>query len=226
VTHPQRDALVSRGIHSAKIVVSLNVPDSKWYKVNKKSKIDEGEAQQFKLVYHGTLAKRLGVDLTIQAVGKLIPRIPGIQFHVYGGGDDQPALMQLTEALRLQEYVHFYGFLPFDKLSPMLTDMDLGVVGNRKSIATDLMLPVKMLEYIALHIPVVVPRLQTVQYYFSDEMVSYFEPEDSNDLAASILALYQHRDKREKQARSARTFLDQFGWEIHQKDFLDLYSRL
>jgi glycosyltransferase involved in cell wall biosynthesis len=226
VTHPQRDALVSRGIHSAKIAVSLNVPDSKWYKVNKKSKIDKGEAQQFKLVYHGTLATRLGVDLTIHAVSKLIPSIPGIQFHVYGGGDGQPALMQLTEALRLQEYVHFYGFLPFDKLYPMLTDMDLGVVGNRKSIATDLMLPVKMLEYIALHIPVVVPRLQTVQYYFSDEMVSYFEPEDSNDLAASILALYQNKEKREKQARSARTFLDQFGWEIHQKDFLDLYSRL
>ena len=88
------------------------------------------------------------------------------------------------------------------------------------------MLPVKMLEYVTLNIPVVVPRLQTVQYYFSDEMVSYFEPEDSNELAASILALYQNREKREKQARSAKKFLDQFGWEIHQKDFLDLYSHL
>ena len=65
-----------------------------------------------------------------------------------------------------------------------------------------------------------------MQYYFSDEMVSYFEPEDSDELAASILALYQNREKRERQARSARKFLDQFGWEIHQKDFLDLYSRL
>jgi glycosyltransferase involved in cell wall biosynthesis len=134
--------------------------------------------------------------------------------------------MQLTGELKLQEYVHFYGFLSLDKLCPILTEMDLGVIGNRKNIATDLMLPVKLLEYVTLNIPVVVPRLQTVQYYFSDEMVSYFEPEDSNELAASILALYQNREKREKQARAARKFLDQFGWEIHQKDFLDLYSRL
>jgi len=88
------------------------------------------------------------------------------------------------------------------------------------------MLPVKMLEYVALNIPVVVPRLPTVQYYFSDEMVSYFEPEDSDALAASILALYRDKEKRKRQARSARKFLDQFGWEIHQKDFLELYSRL
>jgi Glycosyltransferase len=194
--------------------------------MNASMKMSQGEAKQFNLVYHGTLAKRLGVDLTIQAVGKLIHSIPGIKFHVYGGGDDKQELMQLTGELKLQEYVHFYGFLSLDKLCPILTEMDLGVIGNRKNIATDLMLPVKLLEYVTLNIPVVVPRLQTVQYYFSDEMVSYFEPEDSNELAASILALYQNREKREKQARCARKFLDQFGWEIHRKDFLDLYSRL
>jgi glycosyltransferase involved in cell wall biosynthesis len=226
VNHPQRDALVGRGINSAKITVSLNVPDRKWYKVKNSIKSYRGDRKQFKLVYHGTLAKRLGVDLTIKAVGKLIRSIPEIEFHIYGGGDDKPELMQLTKELKLQEYVHFYGFLPFAKLSPILTEMDLGIIGNRKNIATNLMLPVKMLEYIALNIPVVVPRLQTVQYYFSDEMVSYFEPEDSDALAASILALYQNSEKRERQAHSARKFLDQFGWEIHQKDFLDLYSRL
>jgi glycosyltransferase involved in cell wall biosynthesis len=226
VNHPQRDALVSRGINSTKITVSLNVPDSRWYQGNNNIKIDKGDKKQFKLVYHGTLAKRLGVDLTIQAVSKLICIIPAIEFHIYGGGDDKQELVQLAEELRLQEYIHFYGFLPFDKLCPMLKEMDLGVIGNRKSIATDLMLPVKMLEYIALNIPVVVPRLQTVQYYFSNEMVSYFDPEDSDALAVSILTLYQNREKRDRQVRAARKFLDQFDWKIHQKDFLDLYSRL
>ena len=226
VNHPQRDVLVSRGIHAAKITVSMNVPDHRWFQAHDRTKVNKEDMQQFNLVYHGTLAKRLGVDLTIQAVGKLVSSIPVIKFHIYGGGDDKQDLMQLTEGLKLQAYVHFYGFLPFDKLCPLLTGMDLGVIGNRKNIATDLMLPVKMLEYIALNIPVVVARLPTVQYYFSDEMVSYFEPEDSDALAASILAFYQNREKRIRQARSARTFFDQFGWEIHQKDFLDLYNSL
>jgi glycosyltransferase involved in cell wall biosynthesis len=184
------------------------------------------DLKKFKLVYHGTLTKRLGIDIAIQAVGKLVSSIPEIEFHIYGGGDDKQEFMQLTEELGLQKYVHFHGFLPLDMLCPILTNMNLGVIGNRKNIATDLMLPVKMLEYIALNIPVVVPRLRTVQYYFSDEMVSYFEPEDNNELATSILALYQNTEKRERQTRSARTFLNQFGWEIHKKDFLDLYRHL
>jgi len=226
VNHPQRDALVSRGINSTKITVSLNVPDNKWYQRNNSIKIEKVDEKQFKLVYHGTLAKRLGVDLVIQAVNKLVHIVPTIEFHIYGGGDDKQYFIQLIEELELQKHIHFYGFLPFDKLCPMLKKMDLGVIGNRKSIATDLMLPVKMLEYIALDIPVVVPRLQTVQYYFSNEMVSYFDPEDSDALAVSILSLYQNREKRDRQVRAARKFLDQFGWKIHQNDFLDLYRRL
>jgi glycosyltransferase involved in cell wall biosynthesis len=226
VNHPQRDALVSRGIPSAKITVSLNVPDDRWCKANDSMKLHKRDTKQFKLVYHGTLAKRLGVDLTIRAVGKLIRSIPEIEFCIYGGGDDKRELIQLTEELKLQEYIHFHEFLPLDTLCPILEEMDLGVIGNRKNIATNLMLPVKMLEYVALNIPVVVPRLPTVQYYFSDEMVSYFEPEDSDALAASILSLYHNRGKRERQARSARKFLDQFGWETHQKDFLALYNCL
>lgn len=226
VNHPQRDALVRRGIPPAKITVSLNVPDEKWYAAKYRARVAQEAAKQFQLVYHGTLAKRLGVDLTIQAVCGLVRSIPEIQLHIYGGGDDKQELIQLTEDLKLQAQVHFYGFLPLETLCPILTTMDLGVIGNRKNIATDLMLPVKMLEYVALNIPVVVPRLPTVQYYFSDEMASYFEPEDSDGLAAAILALYQDREKRERQVRAARTFLDQYGWETHQNDFLALYSRV
>jgi glycosyltransferase involved in cell wall biosynthesis len=128
--------------------------------------------------------------------------------------------------MNLRNYIYFYGLLSLDKLRPILSEMDVGVIGNRKSIATELMLPVKMLEYIALDIPVVAPRLRTIQYYFSDDMVTYYDPEDSNALAASVLALYQTREKRERQTRAARTFLDQFGWHRHQNDLLELYQRL
>jgi glycosyltransferase involved in cell wall biosynthesis len=226
VNHPQRDALVNRGINSAKIAVSLNVPDPKWCKTKEGIASDREESKKFKLVYHGTLVKRLGIDIAIQAVGKLVSKIPEIEFHIYGGGDDVEEFIQLRDELQLQQIVHFHGSFPLDELLPMIADMDLGIIGNRKSVATELMLPVKMLEYVALNIPVIVPRLKAVQYYFSDEMVNYFEPEDICSMASSILDLYQNRRKRERQMNLARRFLDQFGWEIHQRDFLNLYNSL
>jgi glycosyltransferase involved in cell wall biosynthesis len=104
--------------------------------------------------------------------------------------------------------------------------MDLGVVANRKNIATELMLPVKMMEYIALGIPVAASRLRAIEYYFDDEMVGYFEPESVDSLAERILALYRDPSRRRNQAEKARAFLERYGWEKHQFELLNLYRDL
>lgn len=226
VNHPQRDVLISRGIKPSKILVSLNVPDHKLYRQKLPKTPDSEQAGQFKLIYHGTLAKRLGVDIAIQAVGKLVCKIPACRFDIYGEGDDGGEFIQLARDLGLEKRVRFHAPVQLDELFPIIETMDLGVVSNRQNVATDLMLPVKLLEYVALNVPVVAPRLRTVQHYFSDEMVCYFDPDDSDSLAAAILDLYQHRDKRRAQAQQARQFLDRFGWEVHHKDFLALYDNL
>ena len=85
--------------------------------------------------------------------------------------------------------------------------MDLGVVGNRRSAAGDLMLPVKLMEYIALRIPAVVPRLKAIEYYFSDDMVAFYEPEDVASLADAIYRLYRDPELRCRQAERAAEFL-------------------
>lgn len=226
VNHPQRDILVGRGIPPQKILVSLNVPDMKWFKTSKSIPLEKVHANAFKLVYHGTLAKRLGIDIIIEAVSKLVHSITNIEFHIYGDGDDKEELIRLAIKLGLQKIVYFHGLLQIEELFPRIKQMDVGVIGNRKNIATELMLPVKMLECIALDVPVIVPNLKTIQYYFSDDMVTYFEAEDCHSLVTAILLLYHDKKKREIQVQLAKKFLEKFDWEKHQKEFLDLYSHL
>jgi glycosyltransferase involved in cell wall biosynthesis len=172
------------------------------------------------------VAKRLGVDIAIEAVGKLVYLIPDMKFRIYGEGDDRDDCIRLIKSLGFQDTIDFYDFLPFDELLPVIENTSLGLVGNRRSLATELMLPVKLLEYVALDIPVVAPRLRAIQHYFSDEMVSYFEPDDSDSMSSAILEIYQNQGRRDRQVRAARRFLDRFGWETHQSDFLALYNRL
>jgi glycosyltransferase involved in cell wall biosynthesis len=226
VNHPQRDILVSRGLPAGKMAVSLNVPDPKRWKRTRLPAGEEHGAKPFTLVYHGTVAKRLGVDIAIEAVGKLVYLIPNMKFRIYGEGDDRDDCIRLIKSLGLQDTIDFYDFLPFDELLPVIENTSLGLVGNRRSLATELMLPVKLLEYVALDIPVVAPRLRAIQHYFSDEMVSYFEPDDSDSMSSAILEIYQNQGRRDRQVRAARRFLDRFGWETHQSDFLALYNRL
>ncbi len=85
--------------------------------------------------------------------------------------------------------------------------MDIGVVGNRRSAAGDLMLPVKLLEYVSLGIPAVVPRLKAIEHYFSDEMVAFYEPDNVDSLADAILRLHARRRAAPRAgSRRARSF--------------------
>jgi glycosyltransferase involved in cell wall biosynthesis len=225
VNHPQRDVLVSRGIPMAKTFVSMNVPDPRIFAAG--PAVDRASNGHFNLVYHGTMAERLGVDLIIRAVAELRERIPCLTLHLWGGGDDLPAFQRLADELGVQDRVSFKpkGF-PLDELPGRLGGMDLGVVGNRTNVATDLMLPVKLLEYVSLGIPAVVPRLRTIDHYFSEDMVSYFEPEDVSSLADAIHRMYCQPSVRRRQAATASRFLDQHGWHRQGSELVAMYNRL
>ena len=68
VNHPQRDALVARGIPDSKTFISMNVPDPRIFEQSDTPPNAAAHPTPFSLVYHGTMAHRLGVDLLIRAV--------------------------------------------------------------------------------------------------------------------------------------------------------------
>jgi len=227
VNHPQGQVLAARGIPDSKICISMNVPDHRRFNLDEKKKHPKNNDSQFKLIYHGTQAKRLGVDLTIRAVARLTEEISDLKFYNFGTGDDLDAFIGLSESLGMENHIDFSKVnVHIEKLMAILSQMDIGVVANRKNKATELMLPVKMLEYVALDIPVVAPRLKTIQYYFSEDMVAYFDAEDVDSLSAAIMGLYKNEKKRKKQVQAARRFIERYGWENHQFDLIDMYNEL
>lgn len=88
------------------------------------------------------------------------------------------------------------------------------------------MLPVKLLEYVALGIPAVVPRLEAIGHYFTDDMVMYYEPEDVESLANAILRLHGDATLRRTQAVIARDFLVRYGWERQGEALVEMYRTL
>jgi len=226
VNHPQRDTLVARGVPASKTFVSMNVPDPRIF-TRRVSERTVREGGPLKLVYHGTMAARLGVDLLIQAVERLRGRIPDLQLHLWGGGDDLEGFRALAQRLNLLDSVYFKpeGY-PLEALPSHLDAMDIGVVGNRRTNAGELMLPVKLLEYVALGIPAVVPRLRTIEYYFADDMLAYYEPDDVASMADAIYRLHCQPDARRDQARKASTFLNEYGWERQGPELVSFYKRL
>ncbi len=229
VNEIQRDLLLKRGLPEGKTTVLLNVPDDRIFHSNlgRPEGPEKGNGGPFRLIYHGTVEFSLGIDLAIRAVSKLRDEIPRLEFHILGTGADLTAMDTLSLELGTHERVHFSRKMyPVQELPALLKGMDLGIVPNRANRATDLMLPVKLLEYVALGIPVVTARLKTIQHYFTQEMVTFFEPGDVDSMVHAILSLYRDRDKADQQAMRARDFFETYGWEKHQRDLLRLYQEV
>jgi glycosyltransferase involved in cell wall biosynthesis len=228
VNQTQKDVIVGRGLSPEKVTISMNVPDPVLFPLNKSVPSATQKNNVFRMIYHGTVADRLGVDLVVQAVAELSDKIPGLQFHIWSkDGPELDAIGQLGRSLGVADRLYILpGGLPLEKLAKELKIMDLGIIGNRRCVATDLMLPVKLLEYISVSIPVVAPRLKCIQHYFSEEMISFYEPESVASMAGAIFKLYRDKEKREQQVLAARLFLDNYGWQTHQNDLLDMYRSL
>jgi glycosyltransferase involved in cell wall biosynthesis len=227
VNHPQRETLVARGIPRAKTFISMNVPDPKIFTTGRAADRPAEQRDRFNLVYHGTMAERLGVDLLIQAVAQLKDRIPGLRLHLWGHGDDLRRFQDLAMMLGLDQIVAFNpSGVPLCELPRQLAAMDVGVVGNRRTAAGDLMLPVKLVECVSLGIPVVAPRLRAIEHYFSDDMVAYYEPGSVQSLAAAIARLFELPAVRTTQAAKAREFLRRYGWEQQGTALVSMYHNL
>ena len=222
-----KDILAGRGIPRERIHVLMNLPDDRIFAPRELAPSKPGDAP-FVLVYHGTLARRLGLDIALEAVAKLKDAIPRFELRIIGAGEERNRLIELRDRLGLKEMVTFSdGFVPVEKIPALLHDADVGLIPLRISRGTDIMLPTKLLEYVTMGIPCVVPRTGTIARYFDDEMVQFFDAENAESLADAIVGLYRNPDRRRRLSSQATDrFGRRFGWQEHKRIYTNLVARL
>lgn len=222
-----KDILAGRGIPREKIHVLMNLPDDRIF-APRPARGPKPEGSPFVLVYHGTLARRLGLDIAIEAVAKARDAIPRLELRIIGAGEEREALIRLRDRLGLRNIVTFSeGFVPVEQIPALVEEADLGLIPLRVCSGTDIMLPTKLLEYVTMGIPCVAPKTGTIARYFDDEMLQFFEAEDSDSLAAAIITLYRDPARRIRLAEQAtERFGKTFRWSEHKKVYVELVERL
>ena len=222
-----KDILSERGIPREKIHVLMNLPDDRIF-TPRKSPLAKPKDAPFVMVYHGTLAYRLGLDIAVEAAAKARSAIPRMELRIIGAGEERGRLIDLRDRLGLQEVVTFSdGFVPVEMIPEMIRGADVGLIPLRISRGTDWMLPTKLLEYVSVGIPCIAPRTGTIARYFNDEMLHFFEAENVNSLANAIIELYRNPKKRHTLSQQATDrFSKAYSWSEHKKVYIDLVGRL
>jgi glycosyltransferase involved in cell wall biosynthesis len=224
VSEHWRETLIARGVPAGKCSVVMNVADERIFAARPRGPRANGA---FRLLYHGTLHQRYGLDLAIQAVSLLRDEIPELRLEILGRGPHAPALAALRDQLGLDRQVALFDrFLPATDLPPIIVRADLAVVPYRNDPFTDELLPTKLMEYAALRVPCVAARTTAIAAYFRDTMVEFFTPGDAADLARCIQELHLDRARLAELARRSPNFTARFSWTEMGPRYADLLEHL
>ena len=146
------------------------------------------------MLYPGTLNYHQGVDLAIRAFALIKDKAPQAEFHIYGGGDQRDALKALIAELGLQERVFLRDSVSRKEVVSIMGNADLGVVPKRKNSFGNEAFSTKILEFMCLGVPVVVPDTAIDQYYFNDSVAQFFHADDVSSLADVLLSMVRNPD--------------------------------
>ena len=139
-----------------------------------------------------------------------------------------PAVRSLVAGRGLESIVDLHGWVPVECLPEALAEVDVGVVGNRRltEIRENWMLPVKMLEYAAMEIPTIAPRLRAITQYFTEDSAFLYAPDDIDDLARVISEICVNPDRLERVRAGLQRFNARYNWAGMADYYLALVVRL
>ena len=219
VHDPVKDLiLVKHGLPSDSIQVIANFADDQVFTLNPDYKADG----RLRLIFHGTILERYGLRTLVQALSVVRNR-DKMSVKIIGEGDFSGELKRLIAASGLENFVRFDNrFYPMHDIPRIISDANIGLVPLEISSMTNYALPLKMLEYISMGLPVITVRNAAISYYFGEADCLYYQPGDSESLrmvldrAAEDPSLLMHYHQK------AVSLREKFCWSNEKKKYLSL----
>jgi glycosyltransferase involved in cell wall biosynthesis len=188
---------VSRGCPEAKMQIIMNSPQQSVFDPDRFAPGDVQHKRNgvFRVMHHGSIVHRHGVDLLVEAVASLRNSIPGIRLDIYGSRTSfLDVVLDTAKRAGAADIVHFHGEKSLPEIAAAIRECDLGVVPNRRSAFTETNFPTRLFEYLAMQRPVLAPSTEGIRDYFQETDMLYFDPDAPQTLAERIAWAYNHRD--------------------------------
>jgi glycosyltransferase involved in cell wall biosynthesis len=225
VTDQARLRLEGRGVGAGRTTVVMNSPDERVFGPPRKP-VRWPQEGPLRVLYHGGLAPRFGVESAIRAWTRLRETAPRLQLRVCGSGEDRDRLAALAAQVD-SERIHVTPEpVPFERIPAELEAAHIGVVPTLHDRFTELLLPVKLLEYVHMGLPVITSRLPGIQSYFSERDLHQFTPGDPQELAGAIESVCADPDRARRRAGRATEQLAEIAWSRQRERYLNLVDEL
>lgn len=222
VNEPYRRALVRKGVSENRLVVVLNSLDERLLPEERQPR-----DKRFVVIHHGTVNEHYGVDVLVKSFASLRAKRHDALLEIYGTGDAVPNVRGLVSELGLEEHVRLDGvMLPQRQVLHEVTRASVGVVANLAIDRNHAVLPIKLLEYVALGVPVVSSDLAGIREYFGDEHVLFYPAGDTRALAAALYTVARDPAGADERAQAAYDQYQAYRWDVYAGRYAELLERL
>lgn len=214
------EAAVALGVARSRTVVTPSCVDAELFQppspdaraeARERLGIPDGSAV---VGWSGQLRAFHGLDVTLHALATLVDG-PSVVLLVVGDGPQRNDLERLAADLGVADRVFFVGAVGHATLPAVLAAVDIAVVTApaRQGFHYS---PLKLREYMALELPVIVPEIDDVVGWVDDDVALVYQPGDATALARGIAALASDPERRRRLGAAGRAVVEaSFTWDVN-----------
>jgi len=178
------------------------------------------------VVYVGFMAQQDGLDLLVESIEHIAKREKRLDTHfvLIGGGTMLPGLRAIVAKKELDPFVTFTGQVPHGEVVNYLSNADVGVAPDPKTPMNDNSTMIKIFEYMAFGLPVVLFDLKEGRHVAGPAAL-YASPNDPIDFANQISRLLNSSELRQQLGACGRQRIEEsLNWESEKVTLLQAYS--
>jgi glycosyltransferase involved in cell wall biosynthesis len=181
------------------------------------------------LVMHGSFDQHHLGTIAHQAVAVVVGQRPDARFRFVG--QRTPALKAFVERVQRQlpqAKIECTGFLPYREVAGQLAGAAVGLVPYEESEGTHCAFVAKIVEYLAMELPVVSTPLKSASHYFANEPRVRFSAFDGASFGEKILSWLNQPpgQGRAAAAAAAQRVRNELDWRFISKKAIDFVEKV
>ena len=221
-----REIAVGRGrVSPDRIFVVRTAPDLNEFRPQP-AQPELKQERKYMVVYVGLMSPQDGLDLLMESIRHFVERENrrDTLFVLIGPGTELPRLKARVTANDLDPWVKFTGPLYGDKLHAYLATADVGVAPDPSNDFNDKLTMIKILEYMAYGLPVVLYDL-TEGRRLACGAALYARGNDPIDFAEQLAKLLDSESlRRHVGAIGRKRIVERLNWGVEKVTLLEAYQ--
>lgn len=202
-----------KGLRAEKYARQIIVPLGIWY--DRIPKLPFSEKDRYRIIFLGHLLEKQGVQVVIEAMPKIVKRIPQVRLVVIGTGPYEKQLKNMVTKKKLGKHVSFLGYIKnHRKVEQELAKSTLAVAtykSDPKSF-TYFADPGKIKAYLGAGLPIVLTDVPPIAKTIKNKNCGYLVEYGATSISDLITDVLKDTKKLKRFSKNALKYARKFDW--------------